>query len=153
MYSFNCWVKAHRIMEYKQEAPRSLNVQNIKTNDLVDVSINKVAKKYNDNPETVFKDYENLQLCPLAIKEADDSFKTKNLPLHFRGKQQLDFFRFFLMRLKEDRVSKTPKIFAVKGRVMLSLSKDNCISELSQYADTPNCLLLFLDKIQESIAA
>ena len=153
IYPFNCWIKAHRIMEYKKQACRGLNVQNIKTTALVDVSIDKVTKKYEDKPETVFKDYDNLQLCSVALSEADDSLKAKDLSLYLRGKQQLDFFRLFLMKLKEDKVSKTPSIFSKKGRVMLSLSKDNCISELSQYADTPDCLLLFLDNAKQSLAA
>lgn len=153
IHPFNCWIKAHRIMEYKNEAPRNLNLKNIKTTALVDVSINKVTKKYNDNPETVFKDYKNLQLCSIAIAAADNSFKTKDLSLYFRGKQQLDFFRLFLMKLKEDKVSDNPTFFASKGRVMISLSKDNCISELSQYAETPDCLLSFLENAKVSLAA
>ena len=150
---FNCWVKAHRIMEHKKQAPKKLNVQNIKTTSLVDVSIDKVAKKYEDKPETVFKDYQDLQLCSTALTEAEDYFKTRDLSLFFRGKQQLDFFRLFLIKLKEDKISKTPSFFGAKGRVMLSLSKDNCISELSQYADTPDCLLSFLDNVKRNLAA
>jgi len=103
IHPFNCWIKAHRIMEYKNEA--------------------------------------------------DNSFKTKDLSLYFRGKQQLDFFRLFLMKLKEDKVSDNPTFFASKGRVMISLSKDNCISELSQYAETPDCLLSFLENAKVSLAA
>jgi hypothetical protein len=150
---FNCWVKAHRIMEYKKQEPKILNVTNIKTTSLIDVTIDKVVKKYEDKPETVFKDYEDLQLCTIALTEAENSFKTKDLSLYFRGKQQLDFFRLFLMKLKEDKTSKNPSFFRTKGRVMLSLSKDNCISELSQYADTPDCLLSFLDNVKIKFAA
>jgi len=153
IHLFNCWIKAHRIMEYKKQDLRRLNVRNIKTTTLVDISIDKVTKVYSDRPETVFKDYESLKLCPIALADADNSFKTKKLSLYFRGKQQLDFFRIFLMKLKEDRVSKNPCFFASKGRVMLSLSKDNCISELSQYADTPDCLLLYLDNIKLNMVA
>jgi hypothetical protein len=148
LHPFNCWIKAHRIMEHKNQELKGLNVQNIKTTALVDVSIGKVTKKYGDKPETVFKDYDNLQLCSIAISEAQNSFKEKDSSLYFRGKQQLDFFRILLMKLKEDRVSKLPSFFSSKGRVMLNLSKDNCISELSQYADTPICLLSFLDDIK-----
>ena len=153
IYLFNCWIKAHRIMEYKNEAPKSLNIQNIKLTTLVDISLDKVTKKYEDKPEAVFKDYEDLQLCSTALNEAKDSFKAKNLSLYFRGKQQLEFFRLFIMKLKEDKGSKNPAVFSAKGRVTLNLSKDNCISELSQYADTPNCLALFLDNAKQSVAA
>ncbi len=57
------------------------------------------------------------------------------------------------MKLKEDKVSDNPTFFASKGRVMISLSKDNCISELSQYAETPDCLLSFLENAKVSLAA
>ncbi|MDO6508683.1 DUF4435 domain-containing protein [Colwellia sp. 4_MG-2023] len=150
---FNCWAKAHRLMEYRKQAPRTLNIQNIKIDELVSISIEKVEKAYGDSPENLFKDYEGLSLCPVALKDAQDNLNTKNLTLAMRGKQQLEFLRMFLIKLKTDRGSKTPSFFSAKGKVILSLTKDNCISELSQYAETPECLTEFLTNVSVRMAA
>jgi hypothetical protein len=53
--------------------------------------------------------------------------------------------RIFLTQLKADRNIKAGrKVFKEKGNVKLQLTKGNTISELSQYADTPQCLRDFL---------
>ncbi|MCT8124838.1 DUF4435 domain-containing protein [Alishewanella sp. BS5-314] len=153
VHKFNCWVKAHRLMENRNEAPRSLNVQSIKISALIDVSLDRVRRVYSDNPEELFKDYDNLILNQRFVEEADNILNNLDVTLAYRGKQQLEFFRLFLTKLKEDRVAKTQRFFSKKGKVNLSLSKDNCISELSQYADVPDCLNSFFDDIARQLAA
>lgn len=150
---FNCWAKAHRLMEHRKQAPRTLNIQNIKIDELVSISIEKVEKAYGDSPENLFKDYEGLSLCPVALKDAQDNLNTKNLTLAMRGKQQLEFLRMFLIKLKTDRGNEAPSFFSAKGKVILNLTKDNCISELSQYAETPECLTEFLTNVSERMVA
>ncbi|BDF93702.1 DUF4435 domain-containing protein [Pseudoalteromonas sp. KAN5] len=153
IHKFNCWVKAHRLMEYRGEAPRTLNVQGIKISSLIDVSISEVKRIYTDKPQDLFKDYDNLLLCSKAVNEADETLTSTNVVNAYRGKQQLEFFRLFLTKLREDRVSASPTLFSKKARVSLNLSKDNCISELSQYADVPECLNRFLDITAQQLAA
>lgn len=153
IHKFNCWVKAHRLMELRGEAPRTLNVRGIKIASLIDVSVNEVKRVYTDDPQDLFKDYDNLQLCSDAINDADEILTNSNSEEAYRGKQQLEFLRLFLTKLREDRAAKLPKLFSTKGRVSLNLSKENCISELSQYADVPECLKTFLDKTAQQLAA
>jgi hypothetical protein len=76
-------------------------------------------------------------------------FENFDKELWFRGKQHIGFFRVFINLLIDDRCKKSDrKVFAEKGNVRLAkLSKDNVISELSQYADTPICLINFLKNI------
>ncbi len=63
----------------------------------------------------------------------------------FRGKQNLDFFRAFILLLRDDRGKKSGReLFLKSGKVKLQLTKANTLSELSQYADTPTCLKKFL---------
>lgn len=153
IHDFNCWVKAHRIMEYKKEAPQTLNVRGVKISDLINVSIDRIERIYSKNPKELFKDYKNLQLCEKAIAEADHLLNKSDVCMSYRGKQQLEFLRLFLTKLREDRVSKTLSFFSCKGRVSLNLSKDNCISELSQYANVPDCLNQFIEKQVLRLAA
>lgn len=144
IHDFNCWIKAHRIMEYKNMAPKKLNVQRVKSSELFEVSLHKVIRIYSENPKELFKDYEDLQLDHESIHEAETSFASSNVCLTYRGKQQLEFFRCFLTQLRQDRTADKPSLFSKKGRVTLNLSRDNAISELSQYADVPACLMKFL---------
>ncbi|MBS0925997.1 hypothetical protein JK188_16050, partial [Providencia sp. JGM181] len=84
----------------------------------------------------------------INLDESKCYLENLNGELWFRGKQNLEFFRIFLQKIKEDRCKKTGRcIFKEKGNVRLQLSKLNCISELSQYAETPKCLHEFLSKL------
>ena len=131
LYEFNCWVMAHRLMERDGRAPSSINVRNVKTEDLVSVSFSGVYVKYDKNdPASPFRDHETLSLCPLAIKEAKDYLSLDQWPRQYRGKQVIDFFRSFLMGVKQDISQREPTYFKKRSKVHLSLSKEQIISEL-----------------------
>lgn len=147
VYMFNCWVKSHRIMKRDAKNPDELNLPNIKTSDLVSITINEVSVQYDKHtPSSVFKG-SNFILCEDAFDEAENWFKSKDWNTVFRGKQQADFIRSLLVAFKEDISKKSPLFFNKKIKVSLALSKDNFISEVSQYADTPECLMQFLDSV------
>ena len=151
---FNFWVNAHRIMERDSSSVTKLNVRNVKLNDLVSVSFSGVLRVYDiENPASAFKDSVNLAICPSAMQEAQESLSLQDPVLAYRGKQWIDFLRYVLILLKTDRTCKDPQFFSKKGPVKLTLSKENIISELSQYADTPECLSGFIRSYRESIAA
>lgn len=142
---FNLWVKAHRIMKRDDDKVRNLNLGNINTKNIVRVNIDDSTMVYNPNdPLTIFKDLAGFNFSLDAMKEASNSFQNSNRAYFFRGKQQIDFMRELLLKLKNDRTSKNPQFFSKKGNVSISISKDNAISELSQYADTPDCLVSFI---------
>ncbi|MEZ8652053.1 hypothetical protein AB6D92_24275 [Vibrio splendidus] len=67
-----------------------------------------------------------------------------------RGKQQLEFLRLFLTRLKDERSKKDNVIFSKRTPVKLQLSKANILSELSQYAVTTSCLVEYLKDINRA---
>lgn len=143
--SFNLWVKAHRIMKRDDVKVRSLNLGNINTKDIVKTNINDSIVVYDpNNPLSIFKDLSDFNFSVDAIEEANNSFKNIDKSYFFRGKQQIDFMRELLLKLKSDRTSKNPQFFSKKGSVSIGISKDNAISELSQYADTPCCLVNFI---------
>lgn len=142
---FNIWVKAHRIMKRDDPETRGLNIGNVDTKDVVKTNINNSIVVYDTNdPSSIFKDISGFSFSISAIQEATNSFKNVDKARFFRGKQQIDFMRELLLEMKNDRNSKNPKFFSKKGKVSISISKDNAISELSQYADTPPCLVDFI---------
>lgn len=144
---FNIWVKTHRKMIGNAGFVK-LNVSNVNTRSLVTIRLDTVIRRYNENDmTTVFSDYNGPQLIDDACLVTRQSFIGKNKNYHFRGKQQVYFMRTYLSLLKDDINSLCPQFFSRRGNVSLALSKSNFISDLSQYADTPDCLMDFLRSI------
>lgn len=145
---FNFLIRELRFMEKRSELDGQLNINNIKLEDLVKIDFESVDKLYDEKkPKSIFSDLPEdlvIELC-----ESQKHFDNLRGDFWFRGKQNLDFFRFFIEKLKVDRCRKNSRtIFTNKGNVRLQISKGNCISELSQYADTPSCLSNFLHRQQ-----
>ncbi|WP_430461858.1 DUF4435 domain-containing protein [Thalassolituus sp. LLYu03] len=151
---FNYLVKEIRSIERSGSPTGRLNINNVSIDDLVGVELSGVLKKYNENsPRSIFPELpEDLQV---SLNDSKEYFGGRCGEMWFRGKQNLEFYRIFLGRLKQDRCNKNGReIFKNKGNVKLQLTKANAISELSQYAETPQCLRDFLLSFQaNSLAA
>ncbi len=145
---FNYYAKAHRILERSGAKEKKLNINNVKASDLACINLGRVDINYNpDKPELLFRDAQDIEVAASALEEARASLPKETWARQFRGKQQLDFLRIYLSKLKVDRCSENPAYFKKKGNVKLTLSKENCISELSQYAETTPCLRDFLQHL------
>lgn len=143
---FNYLIKEIRRIEKEGNSTGKLYINDLPFSKLVRVSLDKVDKVYDENqPEIIFpKIASNLDI---KIINSENYFSNISSELWFRGKQHLEFFRNFLVHLINDINSKTGrKVFSTKGRVGLNLTTDNCVSDLSQYADTPICLISFLKR-------
>lgn len=151
--AFNFLIRELRFMEKRGELTGQLNINNIKLEELIKIDLESVDKLYDENkPSSIFN-----ELPEDLVVDLDDSerhFGTLRGDIWFRGKQNLEFFRVFVEKMKTERCKKhVRKIFKDKGNVRLQISKGNCISELSQYADTPSCLFEFLKNQQTSCHA
>lgn len=145
---FNFLIRGLRLMEKRGDLEGRLNINNVKFEDLVRIDLEVAEKVYDEkNPKSLFPD-----LREELVVELDDSeqhFANLSGERWFRGKQNLEFFRIFLEKIKAERCRRDSRqIFKDKGNVKLQISKGNCISELSQYADTPPCLKEFLEMQQ-----
>ncbi|TDY81505.1 UNVERIFIED_ORG: uncharacterized protein DUF4435 [Pantoea allii] len=141
---FNFLIKELRLRENEGTLEGRLNINNVNFESLIKVGIENVEKKYNESiPNLIFPELsENIQL---DLNRSERYFYGLQGELWYRGKQNLEFFRSFVELLKVDRCKKNGReVFQNKGNVKLQLTKANCISELSQYADTPSCLQKFL---------
>lgn len=151
---FNYLVKEIRAIERSGSPTGRLNINNVSIDDLVSVELSGVLKKYNENsPKSIFPELpEDLQV---SLDSSKEYFGERRGEMWFRGKQNLEFYRIFVGRIKQDRCKKNSReIFKNKGNVKLQLTKANAISELSQYAETPQCLRDFLLNFQaNSLAA
>lgn len=142
---FNHIVKCIRCFENENDTDGKLNINNIKIDDLVKIGIDSVERVYGDEPSLIFKDYpKNEELIEL-IQETPYSFT--NPEAQYRGKQNIEFMRKFLTIIKSDRTKRQDRvIFEHRGNVSLQLSKENILSELSNYAETPESLKVFLSR-------
>ncbi|MBK4996793.1 DUF4435 domain-containing protein [Pseudomonas sp. S37] len=140
---FNIWIRAYRKNEQVAKMDK-LNINNVNFDQLVNISLRDVTKNYDDASISTLFPVNSEPDMPF-IKDAVAHFSSCIPERDFRGKQQLEFFRIFLEKLKVDANSKTGRqVFKKKLKVVLNLTKANCLSELSSYADTPECLISFI---------
>ena len=154
----NAWLSCQYDIRIKTKMSTRLNINEVlknyfKNNDnMFDVDLNLRANIFNDLKS---KDILENTLFKDAPKITDDLLEEKlvlfnssdfNKACMFRGKFELKFFIDFLKRLKEEATSKNPKILTKKYKCTLSFKLEDSISVLTQYSNTPNCLIEFLDE-------
>lgn len=145
---FNYWVHAYRQMEKSSEVQKKLNINNIKLFSLVKISLDAVSQADERHKiDDLFS--ESDRTATIDLKSSVEHFRSISKEKWFRGKQNIEFLRQFILRLKQDRCEKSGRVvFEQKGNVKLNLTKANIISELSQYADTPDRLSAFLKRYE-----
>ncbi|TVQ12678.1 MAG: DUF4435 domain-containing protein [Leptolyngbya sp. DLM2.Bin27] len=80
------------------------------------------------------------------ILDKEKELREKDPQKSFRGKFEIEFFLKILRKFREEARKGNPIYFSEKINVLLSLSDGNTISELSQYAETPSCLITYLNQ-------
>lgn len=119
-----------------------VQISNIKTMSMFEITIDSISKKQKYK-ECITKLKNDLSVSDLDVSNAIEELKAmgdyNNL---FRGKNQLDFLVKLLDILKELH---NKEQFFEKKRTSVTLNlTNNRLSELSQYADFPPCLVSFL---------
>lgn len=140
---FNSWIYIYKINEYEGRNVE-LNLNNIDVDKLVEFDCFALKRIYGTCLELFPNAYE---IDDEMLLSAKSYFEDLEVPLinNFRGKQLLECLRIFLEALKRDRTQKKDRvIFENKGSVKIMLTKNNMLSEYSQYANTPKCLKKFL---------
>ncbi|CEI80727.1 hypothetical protein BN997_00536 [Oceanobacillus oncorhynchi] len=114
---------------------------------LIEVSLDQIICKYNLND---IKDLLNIETT-ISDEELDNNYiwfkESPHRGMIFRGKFELEFFKIFLMKIIEDRNKKDDrKIFQSKSKVSLNV-ETNILTTLSIYAETPEDLYDYIEKI------
>lgn len=138
----NAWIACQRAIT-NNGIPSRLDLANFNVKKYLDISLDKVISKY------TMQDIERI--FPEAVKISEIDLESKIMELEqvdkqkaFRGKFEIVFFKLFLDLLKTDRCSKDPKFFSSRYKVKLALTGTNLISELSGYAENPECLGIYV---------
>lgn len=146
LFAFNVWAKARALMERDEKPVPKVFLQDATIDKLIKVSIQSCEIIYDPaDISSVLKKSRNEDFCPESIKEAAASFGKSDRMRRFRGKQQIEVFREFMASLRDDFVSGGGIIFKQKNKTRLEFgSSRDLLSDLSQYAETPECLRQFL---------
>jgi hypothetical protein len=76
-----------------------------------------------------------------------NKFKDSDMTKTLRGKYELEFIKKFLRFLITDANTKTSRNY-IKKRTSFNFQDNLFLSQLSQYADTPNCLIKYMAKLK-----
>jgi hypothetical protein len=133
----NTWIACQRA----KSSP--LNISDISVSLFVKIDLNQITQKY------VIDDLYRMFPGAIAISQEEldarlTEFRSITRQKSFRGKWEIEFLRKFLEKLKHEANTANYHYFTRKVKVVLSLSEINIISDLSQYADTPDCLDSYL---------
>ncbi|PPS39383.1 hypothetical protein B0F86_18690 [Pseudomonas syringae] len=149
LLEFNSWAKSRTIQEENGEPPIKLFLNDATIDMLVHLDLNGCTVIYDkNNIKSVFKKADPNSLCQKSVDKARASFVPEKRCYLFRGKQQLAAFGLFLKSLNADFTSGGGVIFNKKRKLKTDLASEDAdlMSELSQYAETPDCLRMFLVK-------
>ena len=137
----NAWIACHRDKSSK------LNISDIRLLHLINIDLNQALAIYTiDDLCNMFPDIPTLSEQELDAKKSEllANIRQKS----FRGKFEVDFLFTFLQKLISEANQGTYPYFTRKVKVVLSLTKKTIISDLSQYADTPDCLYSYLESLR-----
>ena len=116
----------------------------LKFKNLFQVQLNDVTCKYDLRKlNAIFVEAADIQETDIAEKRVSISDAPENI---FRGKFEIEFLKFFLKKLKDDLCLIEPVHFSCRNKVSFNISEstDQILNDLSQYADTPECLIEYL---------
>lgn len=120
-----------------------LNISKRSVLDFVKIDLNQITKKYViDDLYRMFPGA--ITISPEELDARLTELRSSTRQKSFRGKFEIEFLLKILEKLKHEANTANYPYFTRKVKVVLSLSESNIISDLSQYADTPDCLDSYL---------
>lgn len=140
------------IKKKQREADCSYRVclKNTFPNELATIEIGNCRKSYTLN--TLLNKY-SLPQTLMTQKEVDDEsaiLLSRNPFCSFRGKYELEFVIKFLTKIVNEANKKNPTSI-VKQKISATINKVCFMSDYAQYADFPNSLTDYLEKVKQGI--
>ena len=134
----NAWVACHR------DKSSNLNISGLSVFRFVRIDLSQAIATYTiDDLHLMFPDIPVISEQELDAKKSFLSISARQQS--FRGKFEIEFLLTFLQKLMCEANQGNYPYFTRKVKVVLSLAKRTVLSDLSQYADTPNCLCEYLE--------
>ncbi|SNB54142.1 Protein of unknown function [Marinobacter sp. es.042] len=137
----NAWILCQVRESYIDDSVK-LNLNNYDIKKFVNISLDSVVSNYNmDKLVELFPDSAEVKVD--SVESAKVEIEARGGQEYVRGKYYLEFFREYLGLICNE-IQGDSQIVSYKKKVRVNLSKSNVLSDLSQYADTPVCLVDFL---------
>jgi Protein of unknown function (DUF4435) len=137
----NTWIACQRDKSSK------LNISDLSVLHFARIDLDQITVRYIiDDLYAMFPEAVNISQEELDARRSSliSSSRQKN----FRGKFEIEFLLKVLEKLKSEANQGHYPYFTQKVKVVLSCSKKTIISDLSQYADTPDCLYSYLESFR-----
>lgn len=142
------------ILAYSNKEGINLNLNNHELNKFLGFSINdvNVSKLYSYDDLVEFFSIE-VDLDKNEFLHSLEIINSKDKNIFCRGKYRLDYFRIFANFIFDCARNRSGVFINKNIKPKITLSKNNILSDLSQYAPTPNCLVAFLRRYESQFAA
>jgi len=151
LLELNAWIW-HRKEQSETHEGIKLNLNNIRLDKFLDFSDDGPMQNY--TIETLDRLFEiNVSIDSDRYETIKHNLSSKDLKIVTRGKYRLEYFRVHLSSVV-DSARKGENLFANnKKNPKITLSRTQILSELTQYAVTPGCLVRFLERNSSTMAA
>lgn len=147
----NAWLSCQRKKEIIEHQEK-ISLSNFKISKLFsEISIEKIQEKQPIDLELLNRFFlDSYDIEDEILKKENEFFGEENQHL-FRGKFEMEFLRKIIDSLKEKNKKET---YFTSKRTCVNIDPNvNTLSTLSDYADTPDCLISFLENHKAESAA
>jgi hypothetical protein len=139
---FNAWYASMKEKANKNSCSTGVSLNCAIPSEFVLLKIGSISCEY--DLEAIQNKYpDSLAVTQIEVEEKIEWFKSKNMNKAFRGKYELEFIYAFFQFLIDD-ANDIKKRQILKKRVRFRIDKALMLSQLSQYAETPECLVKYI---------
>lgn len=138
---FNLWYYIIKKESKKNGSTPNVSLGNKLPKEFIEISLENVTVNY--DLRKIKEKFPNacIEVSEDDLKKHLNDFDSKIPYMKFRGKYEIEFITKFLMKLIED-ANKHNKF--IKKKTKFRFDPALILTQLSQYADTPKCLKLFV---------
>jgi hypothetical protein len=140
---FNVWYACLKDLRSQNGTETGVNLSDKLPKGFIKISLDSIEINYDF--EVIKKKFPNaLTISESAFNEKNNHFNQVNKSCIFRGKYGFFFMLEILEKLIED--SKTMKQF-IQNKIKYNITQSQGISQFAQYAETPESLVTYLQKV------
>lgn len=141
---FNGWYASLKEKASKNSCCTNVNLNCSIPKEFLVLKIGSIAGNYTyDDLKNKFP--EAISISKEEVENKIDELKSKELRLTLRGKYELEFVYTFLQYLIDD-ANHIQKRNVIKKKTKFRVDKAQMLSQLSQYAETPDCLINYIEQ-------
>ncbi|MUP39873.1 DUF4435 domain-containing protein [Labilibaculum euxinus] len=144
---FNAWYASLKEKANTNKCSANVNLNCSIPKEFFILKIGSISSDYNfDNLKNKYP--EAISISEKEVNNKIKEFQLKDLSKTLRGKYELEFIYTFLNFLIDD--ANDPENGTIlKNKTKFRVDKAQMLSQLSQYAETPNCLVKYIEQLNK----